>query len=326
MPENTISDGEAARLALLSQFPERTSVHLFNGAEVSISYRASTSSSVALDGALTGGLPTEAADRWSVAPLVGGAAPLPVVLLHGIGSASASWVMQLEALGEARTVMAWDAPGYGASTNVIPAEPLAHDYAERLAVWLDAMRVSQCIVVGHSLGAIMGSAFAASYPERVAGLLLLSPAGGYGKATAQVRATKRDARLAMVRTLGPVGMAETRSANMLSAHADEGALAWIRRSMSKVHLDGYSQATHLLAAADLLNDVSGYSGPLAVVAGADDTITPPAGSEAIASACGIDLHIVPDTGHAGYVEAPDLFSTLIGDFCRACERGTLCRG
>ncbi|EGD01141.1 putative hydrolase, partial [Burkholderia sp. TJI49] len=41
---------------------------------------------------------------------------LPVVLLHGIGSGAASWVCQLDALGASRRVLAWDAPGYGAST------------------------------------------------------------------------------------------------------------------------------------------------------------------------------------------------------------------
>jgi len=314
MSEHKSCDAEATRLALLSRFPEHSSVHRFGSAEVRIGYRASSQLPEALPVALASGL------------AVLSSTALPVVLLHGIGSASASWVSQLDGVGEDRRVLAWDAPGYGTSSNVSAAEPVARDYAQRLAAWLDAIGITRCMIVGHSLGAIMGAAFASLYPDRVAGLLLLSPAGGYGNAPANVRETKRDARLAMVRSLGADGMAETRSANMLSANADEGALAWIRRSMSKVHLDGYSQATHLLAGADLLSDLSAYSGPLAVVAGAEDTITPPAGSEKIALASGIDLHTVPGTGHAGYVEAPDLFSALMRDFCTACERGTLCRG
>ena len=40
---------------------------------------------------------------------------LPLVLLHGIGSGAASWVQQFEGLGATRRVLAWDAPGYGAS-------------------------------------------------------------------------------------------------------------------------------------------------------------------------------------------------------------------
>jgi pimeloyl-ACP methyl ester carboxylesterase len=40
----------------------------------------------------------------------------PLVLLHGIGSAAASFRYQLEALSARFRVAAWDAPGYGAST------------------------------------------------------------------------------------------------------------------------------------------------------------------------------------------------------------------
>ena len=36
---------------------------------------------------------------------------VPVVLLHGVGSGSASWEAQLAGLGAAYRVIAWDAPG-----------------------------------------------------------------------------------------------------------------------------------------------------------------------------------------------------------------------
>ena len=71
------------------------------------------------------------------------------VLLHGIGSASASWVAQLHtAVGRADcSVLAWDAPGYGDSTALQPAHPTAQDYAERLWDWLDALKVSAPITL-----------------------------------------------------------------------------------------------------------------------------------------------------------------------------------
>ncbi len=39
----------------------------------------------------------------------------PLVLLHGIGNQSGSWVQQLESLADRFRVIAWDAPGYGGS-------------------------------------------------------------------------------------------------------------------------------------------------------------------------------------------------------------------
>jgi pimeloyl-ACP methyl ester carboxylesterase len=245
---------------------------------------------------------------------------LPLVLLHGIGSGAASWVQQLDALGASRRVLAWDAPGYGESTPVAPASPHAGDYAAALLNALDALGVARCVLVGHSLGAIVAGRFAAAHPDRVAGLLLLSPAGGYGAASEAVRVQKRDSRLAMLAELGPDGLAEQRSANMLSASAGDAARQWVRWNMARIVPAGYAQATHLLANADLATDLAGFRGRTAVAVGANDAITPPAACERIAAAAHVGLQVIPQAGHAGYVEAPAVYSSLIDAFCRQCDR------
>jgi pimeloyl-ACP methyl ester carboxylesterase len=244
---------------------------------------------------------------------------LPLVLLHGIGSGAASWVQQFDALGATRRVLAWDAPGYGASSPVAAASPLAHDYAVVLKEWLDALGIARCVLVGHSLGAIIAGAFAAAHPRALAGLLLLSPAGGYGAAAAEVRDAKRDQRLAMLNELGPQGLAEKRSTNMLSAYASDEARAWVRWNMSRVIAHGYAQATHLLANADLADDLARYGGRASVAVGADDTITTPEACEKIALAARTRLQIVPRAGHAGYIEAPAAYTAIIDTFCRASD-------
>ena len=243
----------------------------------------------------------------------------PIVLLHGIGSGAASWVQQLDALGTKYRVLAWDAPGYGASTPVDARSPVAADYAQRLNGWLDTLGIERCVLVGHSLGAIVAGAWAAASSERVAALLLVSPAAGYGTAPEAERVRKRDARLAMLAELGPAGLAQQRGANMLSPSASEAARAWVRWNMSRVVPHGYAQATHLLANADLAADLQAYAGPIRVAVGARDAITPPLACEAIARAARTPLQIVPDAGHAGYVEAPDAYNALIDAFVASLE-------
>lgn len=244
---------------------------------------------------------------------------LPVVLLHGIGSGAASWVQQLEALGATRRVLAWDAPGYGTSSPLADASPLAAAYAKRLAGWLDALGLARCVLVGHSLGAIMAGAFAAAHPQRVAGLLLVSPAAGYGAAPAEVREAKRAARLAMLAELGTQGLAQQRSANMLSPHASDDARAWVRWNMARVIPHGYAQATHLLANADLAADLAKFAGRVQIAVGAEDSITPPDACERLARAAHAPFQIVPKAGHAGYVEQPQTYTSMIQNFCAASE-------
>lgn len=245
---------------------------------------------------------------------------LPLVLLHGIGSGAASWVQQFEALGEGenpRRVLAWDAPGYGASTPVASASPVAADYARVLAGWLDALGIERCVLAGHSLGAIIAGAFAAAHPARVSGLLLISPAGGYGAADPAVREEKRAARLAMLAELGPQGLADKRSANMLSPHASDEARAWVRWNMSRVVPHGYAQATHLLANADLAADLARCVGkvPMAVAVGAEDTITSPPACERLAHVAQAPFQTVPHAGHAGYIEQSAAYNALLDTFC-----------
>lgn len=244
---------------------------------------------------------------------------LPVVLLHGIGSGSASWVLQLAALSRARRTIAWDTPGYGETTPVSAQFPVAVDYSAVLASSLRALGIDRCILVGHSLGAVIAAAYARQNPSSVAGLLLISPAIGYAAADPEVRASKRDARLSMLDALGPRGMAEQRSGNMLSAHASEGARAWVRWNMERVIPSGYRQATHLLANANLCSDLAVFKGRVQVMVGEDDAITPPAACKRVADAARTMLNIIPGAGHAGYIEQPKTYTSSIEQFCRRCD-------
>lgn len=102
----------------------------------------------------------------------------PLVLLHGISSGAASWHKQMALSGY--RVLAWDMPGYGESPMLPVEQANAGDYADALARLLDHAGVERAVVVGHSLGALVASAFAAKYPRRVRYLVLADVAQGYG--------------------------------------------------------------------------------------------------------------------------------------------------
>jgi pimeloyl-ACP methyl ester carboxylesterase len=101
-----------------------------------------------------------------------------LVLLHGIGSSSASWLNQLETLRGYRLI-AWDAPGYGNSDYLKNETPLPADYADALHAFLDRLLLKDVVIVGNSLGCLMAGAYAAAHPERVRSMILFSPATGH---------------------------------------------------------------------------------------------------------------------------------------------------
>jgi len=243
-------------------------------------------------------------------------------LLHGIGNQSGSWVRQLEALAPRFRTIAWDAPGYGESDRLEPESPSAADYASVVAAFLDAIGIDRAVLVASSLGALIAGAFAASRPDRTAGLLLLNPAGGYGLADPKEREERLATRLERLARLGPDGMARELAPGMLSAAASAEARALASWSTARIRADGYTQAARMLANGRLVEDASRYAGPVLVVAATADTITPPAGCERIARAFPrATFRVLEGPAHLSYLDAPAIVNALIADFAAGCAQG-----
>ena len=235
-----------------------------------------------------------------------------LVCLHGIGSGAASWLDTALLLESDARLIAWDAPGYGASTSLTSDVPKAADYAERLLGLLDAMEIESCVLVGHSLGALTAASAArpgSPLAARIKRLVLISPAAGYGtrpEASQRVRTERLDA----LDKLGVAGMAAHRSGRLVSENASELARQWVRWNMGRLNDRGYRQAVELLCGADLLADLPPAM-PVRVACGELDVVTTPAACEEVARQCGVALELLPAAGHASYVERPAAVASLL---------------
>ncbi len=239
------------------------------------------------------------------------------VLLHGIGSGSASWAAQLAAVEPHQPgLLAWDAPGYGESDGLNLADaawPTATHYAERLWAWLDALGLTQPLtLVGHSLGALMAARAAVLQPQRVAALVLLAPAQGHARLDAAQRERLLHDRLATLANLGPAGMARQRGAAMLTPDAPAEILTAVQTVMAQVQPRGYTHAARMLAGGDLLTDLALGHCPVQVASGSADRITPPAGCQQVAAAAGVAWTDLGSVGHACPLQAGPAVNALLG--------------
>jgi pimeloyl-ACP methyl ester carboxylesterase len=102
----------------------------------------------------------------------------PLVLVHGAAQDSRAWRPQLAALANEFTVVAWDEPGAGRSSDV-PADFGLADYAHCLAALIEALGLGPAHVAGISWGGAVVQELNRHHPECVATLILVDTYAGW---------------------------------------------------------------------------------------------------------------------------------------------------
>jgi pimeloyl-ACP methyl ester carboxylesterase len=113
---------------------------------------------------------------WRAFRMVGSGPPL--LLIHGIGDSSETWLEVIPELARRHTVIAPDLLGHGESAKP-RADYTVAAYACGMRDLLSVLDVDRVTVVGHSLGGGIALQFAYQFPERCERLVLVG-SGGIG--------------------------------------------------------------------------------------------------------------------------------------------------
>lgn len=236
-----------------------------------------------------------------------------LLFLHGLGGSRTAWEPQIEGLSDRWRCVAWDMPGYGASS---PVNPLSFEaIADAIAGLLDRLGADSAHLCGLSFGGHHALHAALRHPDRVRSLVLANTSaafGGDGTDPDQWRRERTemiDAGLKLADIAPPV--IDSITAPGFDGFERDRTIA----AFARIPEAGFRAACQLLPTHDVRHRLGEVTAPTLVIVGELDEETPPAYSEEIQAAIANSrLEVIPRVGHISPAEAPQAFNQLVGEF------------
>ena len=180
--------------------------------------------------------------------------------------------------------------------------------ADDAAALLDHLGVAKAVVGGCSMGGYAALAFVRRHPQRLRGLVLQDTRAGADSEEAQGGPDgARGEGAGRGRSRWPSPPSCRSSSARPRQREQQPLVAALRERILATSPQAIADALHGLAArADSRPTLAEVRVPTLVLVGAEDVLTPPAESEAMAAAIpGARLEVVPRAGHLANLERPD---------------------
>jgi len=263
-----------------------------------------------------------------------------VLLLHGLGSDSTTWVPAMTHLARSYTVIAPDLLGHGQSDKP-QADYSVGGYANGMRDLLTVLDVDKVTVVGHSFGGGIAMQFAYQFPERTERICLVAPGGLGPDVSVLLRALTVPGAGLVLGALAPAavqhvvrgglkGLARTRlpytqdlgeAAEVYRALCDPRARRAIRHVTSHV-LDWRGQTLSMLDRAYLAQLM-----PLGVVWGRNDHMIPfNHAYRAVTHVERSEVHVFERSGHFPHKDQAERFAAILAEFIESHSAARYHRG
>lgn len=234
-----------------------------------------------------------------------------VLMVHGLGGTSNTFVPQVQALAGRFRVVRPDLPNAGRS-GVMPAASL-RELAGGLQQVMEALGVDDVHLLGHSLGSLVCQYLAEAWPTRVRSMVLLGPLQEPADAARQALRQ----RAGVARTEGMAGIADTIVELGLAQETratQPAAVAFVRESVMRQPAEGYARLCEALADARQAA-LTLIACPVLLITGDQDRTAPVAAASALRAALpDARLSVIPACGHWAGVEHPHAVNMLLENF------------
>jgi 3-oxoadipate enol-lactonase len=238
-----------------------------------------------------------------------------VFLLHGLFGSKDYWRFHAARLADqGYRVVAWDAPGYGASPPP-PAFTLPA-LAQAQARLIEAVGTRTNVVHGHSMGGQLTPKVHSLIPDRVHALVIVATIGYFGNRTPEEQAS-----FLRERTGAAAGAATEKVVqDMFASDAAGEEVELVRRTAGRTPPETVKAALAAISSypeAEAVAAIKGITVPTLLVAGGVDRVGHAEGMRRVqAMIPGAQLAVVEGSGHYPWAEKPAAFNDHLHGFLK----------
>ena len=239
----------------------------------------------------------------------------PLVFLHGAAADGRLWQPQFVGLADEFTVVAWDEPGAGRSSDV-PADFGLGDYADCLAALIEALALGPAHVAGFSWGGTVVQELYRHHPALVATLILADTYAGWKGSLPEEEV---QARIASAREMlaAPPDEFDPTLPGLFAGDPPAEFVPLLEQMAAAVRPASLWTQLLAMADADQRDLLPRIAVPTLLLWGELDVRSPLSVARQLERAIPeTRLVVIPGSGHTSNLERPERFNAAVREFCR----------
>jgi pimeloyl-ACP methyl ester carboxylesterase len=238
-----------------------------------------------------------------------------LVFVHGAAADGRLWQPQLAALADEFTVVAWDEPGAGRSSDA-PADFGLVDYANCLAALIEALALGPAHVAGLSWGGTVALELYRRHPGLVATLILADTYAGWKGSLPEDEVR---ARVAGVHEMleAPAGEFDPTLPGLFAGEPPAEFVPLLEEIATAVRPASLGAQLFVMAETDQRELLPRIAVPTLLIWGELDARSPLSVARQFEQAIpNTKLVLIPGCGHVSNLEQPEQFNDAVREFCR----------
>jgi pimeloyl-ACP methyl ester carboxylesterase len=248
-----------------------------------------------------------------------GAGP-PLVFVHGAAGDGRMWEPQLAALVDEFTVVSWDEPGAGRSSDV-PADFGLADYANALATLIETLALGPAHVAGLSWGGTVAQELYRRHRGLVATLILADTYAGWKGSLPEEEVRARVAGASEM-LAAPAEEFDPTLPGLFAGDPPPEFVPLLEEIAGAVRSESLRTQLSVMAETDQRDLLPQIAVPTLLIWGELDVRSPLSVARQFAQAIpDTQLVVIPGCGHVSNLEQPGQFNEAVREFCRAHPPG-----